>query len=316
MEVNTQDRPSIWNLVARNSKPIVRLAGQGDGTPIYLIHAIAGDIGFFSPLADLAADGRVIYGVQVPNHKINAEFGRSISGLAEFYVDALLEFQPSGPVMLGGWSAGSTIALEMAQILKRRGREVALLISFDGILYHTGARLRGWDPRYLSQLFANVRLWRDRARARRLGVQCSLELLWRDLKLAWACWAIEHRLLGNVTDTFLEEGVWPAKRLPFIRSVYRAIEEYHPKPYDGRVLVYLAKVQCFFHLWQVDNCWRKIAPTAEFHTIHCMHDDMFKDGNPEQMGLHLRQYLSQSPGPAKPASIPVAEREASDYLKR
>jgi thioesterase domain-containing protein len=316
MQLNKQDQPSIWNLVAKNSRPIVRLAGHGDGTPLYLIHAIAGDIGFFSPLADLAADGRTIYGIQVPNHKINAEFGSSVAGLAEYYVDALMEFQPAGAVMLGGWSAGSTIALEMAQLLKRRGRDVALLISFDGILYHTGARLRAWDPRYLSQLLKNVRLWRDRARTRRLGVVCSLRLLWRDLKLAWACWAIERKLLGNVTDTFLEEGVWPPKRLPFIRSLYRAIEEYYPEPYDGRVLVYLAKVQCFFHLWQVDNCWRKVAPAADFHVIPCMHDDMFKDEFPGQMGMHLRHYLSEISRPAKPASKPVAECEASGYLKR
>jgi thioesterase domain-containing protein len=288
---NAQERTSVWNLVAKNSKPIVRLAGQGSGTSIYLVHAIGGDVGFFVPFAEMIADGRVTYGIQVPTHKLNAEFCSSIYAIAEYYVDALVQFQPEGPVILGGWSVGSTISLEMAHILKRRGREVSLLISFDGILYHTGARLRSWTPRYLSQLLGNVRHWVNDARAHRLGKVMTFRALCRDWKLAFACWAIERNVAGNVTDTFLDESNWPAKRLPFIRSLYDAVAQYYPKPYDGRVLVYLAKVQSFFHLWQVDVCWASIAPQAEFHSVSGMHANMFQERIQRQMGLHMREYL-------------------------
>ena len=290
---HAQERPSIWNLVAKNSKPIVRLAGHDGGTPVYLVHAVAGDVGFFSPIAELIGDARAVYGIQVPTHKINAESGRSISVLAEYYVDALMQFQPEGSVILGGWSVGSTIALEMAQILKRRGRDVSLLISFDGILYHTGARLPMWSPRYMSVLLGNVRHWVNDARARRLGVVCTFRQLWKDLKLARACWAIERNSRADLTDTFLEESVWPAKRLPLVRSLFRAVELYRPKPYDGRVLVYAASIGPLFHLWQIERCWASIAPAADFHSVPCRHDHMFERDLPKLMGLHLRAYLSE-----------------------
>ncbi len=294
---NAQERPSIWNLVAKNSKPIVRLAGHGSGTPVYLVHAIGGDVGFFVPFAEMVADACVTYGIQVPTHKINAEFASSIYTIAEYYVDALMQFQPDGPVILGGWSVGATIALEMAQILKRRGREVSLLISFDGILYHTGARLRSWTPHYLSKLLGNVRHWVKDARAHRLGKVMTFRALCRDWKLAYACWAIERNVAGNVSDTFLDESAWPVKRLPFIQSLYHAVAQYNPKPYDGRVLVYLAKVQCFFHLWQVDVCWASIAPKADFHSVSCMHANMFQQDIQRQMGLYFREYLLKVFGP-------------------
>ena len=150
--MNTQERASIWNLVAKTSKPILRLAGRGGGTPIYLVHAIGGDVGFFTPFAEMVAEGRVVYGIQVPTDKVNAEFGSSIYAMAEYYVDALTLLQPEGPVILGGWSVGSNITLEMAQILKRRGRDVQLLISFDGILYHTEAK----NKRLVAALFVGT----------------------------------------------------------------------------------------------------------------------------------------------------------------
>ncbi|HXS07161.1 MAG TPA: thioesterase domain-containing protein [Rhizomicrobium sp.] len=309
-QLDTQQRPSIWNLVAKTSKPIVRLAGRSGGAPLYLVHAVGGDVGVFQPFAEMIADSRTIYGIQVPSHKFDAE--SSIYELAEYYVDALMHFQPEGPVMLGGWSVGSTIALEMAQILKRRGRDVPLLISFDGNLYHTGARISAWSPRYLRELLGNVRHWANDARSHRLGVVCTIERLYRDWRMARDCWAIERNLRGKVSVAFLKESAWPPNRLPLIRSLYRAGEVYYPKPYDGRVLVYLATIQSLFHLWQVEACWARIAPKIDFHSIYCMHEHMFEKDLPKQMGLHLREYLLKLMEPSQPAPVQVTA-EAREY---
>jgi thioesterase domain-containing protein len=43
--------------------------------------------------------------------------------------------------VLGGHSTGAIIALEMAQQLLARGREVSLLIILDGVLFNTGAEI-------------------------------------------------------------------------------------------------------------------------------------------------------------------------------
>jgi thioesterase domain-containing protein/ketosteroid isomerase-like protein len=62
----------------------------------------------------------------------SARFG-SIEKMAAHYVDALREAQSKGPYLLGGWSFGGVIAIEMARQLKRNGHTVAQLVLFDAI---------------------------------------------------------------------------------------------------------------------------------------------------------------------------------------
>ena len=42
--------------------------------------------------------------------------------MAQFYVQKLLEHNPTGPYNLGGWSLGFLIVLEMAQQLRKLGK--------------------------------------------------------------------------------------------------------------------------------------------------------------------------------------------------
>lgn len=81
------------------------------------------------------------YGIQTPTKKRNTEFSASIESISQYYVDNLIEFQPEGSLVLGGHSTGAIIALEMAQQLLARGREVSLLIILDGVLFNTGAEI-------------------------------------------------------------------------------------------------------------------------------------------------------------------------------
>jgi aspartate racemase len=51
--------------------------------------------------------------------------------MAAHYVENLLQFQPEGPYLLGGYSMGGTVAFEMAQQLVARGHTVAFLGIID-----------------------------------------------------------------------------------------------------------------------------------------------------------------------------------------
>ena len=67
--------------------------------------------------------------------------------MSQYYVDQLVEFQPEGDFVIGGHYVGAMIALETAQQLRARGREVSLLVVFDGALFNIGTN---WDPITLS----------------------------------------------------------------------------------------------------------------------------------------------------------------------
>lgn len=54
-----------------------------------------------------------------------------VQDMAELYVREIQKVQPHGPYFLGGYCMGGTVAFEMAQQLKTRGEEVALLALFD-----------------------------------------------------------------------------------------------------------------------------------------------------------------------------------------
>jgi thioesterase domain-containing protein len=291
-DLNSSEPLGLWSLVARNSKPIVRLAGEGDGTPVYLVHAIGGDADYYTPLAEVIGVGRMVYGIQAPAQKISAEFAESIASMADYYADTLMRFQPEGPMILGGWSVGAVISLQIAQALKRLGREISLLISFDGILYNTGARLALWNPAYIFRLLRNMPRWIGDVQIARLDAKAIRERLRKEGVLARTCRAIEGNRPVDSQDLFLDMAQWPQSRVPFTRALYHALATYKPEPYEGRVLVYTARNQPLLHHWQVENCWAKIAPGAEFHSIWGRHQEMFDSDRARGMGSHLRDYLT------------------------
>ncbi len=118
---------------------IVPLNERGDGPAFYCVHSVGGEAINFRHLSRLLGPEQRFYGIAPPPELRNAQFASSIESIARRYVDALVAFQPEGPYLLGGWSAGSTIALEMAQLLQASGRDVPLLAALDGTPGRTSA---------------------------------------------------------------------------------------------------------------------------------------------------------------------------------
>src|SRR5262249_20291119 len=87
------------------------------------------------------------------------ETNSSVERIARYYVDELMTFQPTGPFVLSGWSAGAVIALEMAQQLAARGRQAPLLVALDGAPFNTGAEISPLNPFYLAKLVCNLPRW-------------------------------------------------------------------------------------------------------------------------------------------------------------
>ena len=57
----------------------------------------------------------------------------TLQDIADNLLEALCAAQPRGPYLLGGWCMSGVIAYDMAQKLRARGQEVALLAIFDGL---------------------------------------------------------------------------------------------------------------------------------------------------------------------------------------
>jgi thioesterase domain-containing protein len=235
---------------------IVPLGGKHPGgLPFYCVHPVAGVVAELHSLANQIGPGVQFYGIGVPLKRLTEEHGKlSVEERAQYYIKEIIEFQPTGPIALGGWSAGVIVALEMAQQLKELGREDVLLVVIDdapevdaGISY----------SRYALKLALNVPRW---IKSEKLTERESRRVLSKHA-LKKANRLMSKMLGGNRRP--LSEGRGslnlsePHKR--FIEAFFEELEKYQPKPYGGQVLAIVAGTEPLFHLELAEEKWAKIA---------------------------------------------------------
>ncbi|KAJ6133989.1 conidial yellow pigment biosynthesis polyketide synthase [Penicillium sp. IBT 18751x] len=133
-----QEKP-LFNLTGTDTSPAPTVRStllQGrpgpKRTPLYMMADGTGTIATYIHLP--AFDSRMpVYGIDSPflrcPTRLTKEVG--IEGVAKLIVDALVAAQPKGPMMIGGFSAGSIVAFEVSRQLGRLGRQVSGLVLID-----------------------------------------------------------------------------------------------------------------------------------------------------------------------------------------
>lgn len=111
---------------------ILPLQLAGKKRPFFCVHPLAGSPMCYHNLAMELGKDRPFLGIQSPGLMDDEPVLRTISEMAEHYVQAILKTQPEGPYALGGWSFGGFIAWEIAARLEARGKQVASLALIDG----------------------------------------------------------------------------------------------------------------------------------------------------------------------------------------
>jgi len=164
--------------------PLILLQPHGEQSPLFLIHPIGGTVFWYSKLAKLLGSSRPIYGIQDPSIDLEKPVLESIEEMASLYLSHIQSIQPTGPYLIGGASFGSTVALEMAHILKKNNDNVGVVVSLDGwgVYPHT---LR--DDSYFRE--SMLRQHNDQlADFKKYGLpppDILFEIQWHRLKLLW-----------------------------------------------------------------------------------------------------------------------------------
>ncbi|MDI1445449.1 non-ribosomal peptide synthetase/type I polyketide synthase [Polyangium sp. 6x1] len=109
---------------------LVSLAHGGAKPPVFLVHPIGGGVACYEDLAKALSPDRPVFGIPSPMLHDPAARPGSIQEIATRYVEAIRRAAPKGPYLLGGWSFGGVIAIEMARQLVQSGEE-ARLVLFD-----------------------------------------------------------------------------------------------------------------------------------------------------------------------------------------
>lgn len=266
----------------------------------YCIHSVSGTVRTdFLELAGRLEPHVRFYGIQAPPKQIqDPSFGASIEAIADHYADALAEFQPQGPLVLGGYCAGAVVALEMAINLRARGREVGPLIAIDGAPENSGAPLSHWKARYWLDVARNLPDWAAHGDLMR--------------NASWAAWvrsvvknvaAVARGAMslkpgqrlggGYAMDDLMDLSPYsPAHRL-FINRFFAALFDYVPQKYPHEVVVYEAKVTSLLYLPQYARAWREVAPKADIVRIVGTHIAMMHEPYVEEIARDIRERIAK-----------------------
>jgi amino acid adenylation domain-containing protein len=261
---------SFGDGAGKHWSPLVPIQPFGKRPPLFLLHAIGGNVLNYVPLARALGTDQPAYGIQAVGLDGMTPPLDSLPAMAERYIAEIRRVQPHGPYFLAGGSMGGMIAYEMALQLRAQGEIIGLLAMMDtyGPDYRrVDAEPRATTPsRVVAGLFGRMRRIIDVVRVRRARTT--------------------HRPLPrNLRYRELE------------RVHYRALMAYRPRSYDGRAVLFRASSQP-----------RSTRPTGTLGWSHCMprgievidlnatHDNLIEQ--PElacRLGSVLRRAQASSP---------------------
>ena len=191
--------------------PLVSIQPHGTRPPLFLIHALGGNVLNYVPLARGLGAEQPVYGIQAIGLDGITPPISSIESMAACYVAEIQRVQPHGPYHLAGGSMGGLIAYEMAQQLRAQGESIGLLAMMD--TYGPGYRHR----RASKHLTAPFRF---------------ASSLWKRSQRKMDAWRVRHKRAAGLALPH-------ALRYREIERVhYLALGSYHPVQYAGSVVLF------------------------------------------------------------------------------
>jgi thioesterase domain-containing protein/acyl carrier protein len=207
---------------------LVPLQPIGSGRPMFFIHPAGGTVFCYRLLAEHLGTDRPVYGIQA----VGVDGGRAPQEVAEemaaHYVAAVRSVQPHGPYFLGGWSLGGNLAFEMSRQLVEQGERVGLLALLDAAALAPEKVFREEDflP-LIGELFPSgddLSIESLRAMAPEQHVEYFIQ---RAAQAGIVLGNMDPSLGGHVFEVF--------------KSNLKAMMDYRPQPYPGKVTLLFAE---------------------------------------------------------------------------
>jgi thioesterase domain-containing protein len=223
--------------------PLVRLKeGHAQAAPIFIFHGVGSSSIDLVPLVRRLQSDQPIYGLETKGNDGREDPLDRVEDIAQFFLPAIRKILPHGPYLLIGYSFGGLVALEIAQRLKTESEGIGLLVMLDS--YPDRRHLSfGQYSRLLLQV-ARTRLTGTNARKRQLPAAQDLE----------------RSSLVHALDRVK-------------RAQYRALRNYRPRFYDGKVKFLRADLPSRFPA-DPAPVWSHLVGALEVETVPGEHLDM------------------------------------------
>jgi len=196
---------------------------DSDQPPLFLIHGADGSVLFYREFANSLKANRTIYGIESPFLQDTEHvMPETVEEIAAAYVEQIIKIQPKSPYLLGGYSFGGIVALEVAQQLQRKGLQAKMTVLYDAP-----------NPEQLEHTSAIERLktfWNNQESSSALSKSVKLTKRIRQAVTDRATVELENRLAKRKSVDDQAGGFWRHKKC---REHHMAVEEnYKPQSFS------------------------------------------------------------------------------------
>jgi len=102
---------------------VLSVRTEGTNPPLFVVHGRRGQAHVGPHFLELLGRDQPLYALQARGLDGRQEPHRSVEAMAAEYVAAIQKVQPKGPYFIGGFCAGSYVAIEVARLLYRQGEK-------------------------------------------------------------------------------------------------------------------------------------------------------------------------------------------------
>jgi len=304
--------PTIENLAKLVSQNValpkwsflVPLQPQGSKPPFFWVHGENSDA--FLPRY-LGAE-QPLYGLRHQSEDGQPALYATVVDIAAHYCREICSVQSRGPYFLGGYCFGAVVAFEIAQQLKKQNHAVALLLLIEpdnpriveapaqprsGIRRQLRVGTSWLDEvsrhrQKLASLKANEKAHYIFVRAKGKTKEIAINIASPVQKFLQRTAYRAHLALGYPIPVSL--------RSRYILDIYaRAMDEYAPKVYSDRLVIFKATDEC-----EPDR-WEKLAGGGiEMHEIHGDHTNILKEHHIRSWASLLKEQIDRAQSRAAP----------------
>ncbi len=265
---------------------LVSLRKEGRGRPLFIVHAVFGDVLQYVGLAERLQIDRPIYALQARGADARQSPHTTIGEMAAAYIAEIRSLQPAGPYALAGYSFGGLIAYEMACRLRKSGDQVDLLALFETDVYYRNLRLveylaYQWNlaGRVVRKLkILPLREWPP-------YLLSKLAMIWRRLFVR-----LDDPERVEAAASGLPERVLARKREMY-KNCVREFIAYRPRRFAGKVTLFNT-AEPPFDLCDPLPLWRRKAECVDVFTIDGTHGTIMEEPNVSGLAAQLSNCLT------------------------
>jgi thioesterase domain-containing protein len=277
---------------------LVGIQTHGFKPPLLFLPSIGGETSYAHGVASHLGGDQPVLGVQPTDLMSEGQSYLPLEAMARRYSDDLCALQPDGSFRLAGYSFAGVLAYETARQLVDSGREVKLVALIDtGLTRDRAPTLAGCFGIALAVVrnlpnWVLERILRNERKGFIAAIHNHLQMIGRR----------GSRILssGNVMSgkpemrDFVDVNQLPPEFVKMMELNLRALREYTPKHYPGRLTLFRASTRPLFHSQTADLGWSDWASGIDILPIPGHHGSILNEPNVQILARHLQAALDNS----------------------